>query len=106
MSFLKILLAPVAALAADPRFVTMGTGVQIGWIQAMGNLTRFVVLTATGVCSLLFLAGAAQLTISRGDQTKVDNGKKMMVSALIGLAIVMGSYGIIRTVLFFLYEGT
>ena len=102
----RILLAPAAAYALEERFVILGTGVRIPFTQLMGNLTAFLAVSATGVCTLLFLVGAAQITISHGDQTKVDNGKKMMISALIGLAIILSAYAIVRTVLYFLYEGT
>jgi hypothetical protein len=70
------------------------------------NITGFVASTAVGLCTLVFLIGAAQLVTSRGDQTAVDNGKKAMIGAAIGLAIIMGSYGILRTLIFFLYAGS
>lgn len=101
---LRHLLIPGAARAYETVPVILGTGVRISFAQAIANLTNFVAVSSMGVCTLLFVVGAAMLTMSRGDQTKVDNGKKMMISALIGLALVMGSYGIIRTVLYFLYE--
>ena len=105
MSFLSFLLTvPMQALALEQRSVVLTTGVRIPWIAAMSNLTGFVAVSAVGVCTLAFLYGAGQLVLSRGNQTEVDNGKKAMIHALIGLAIVLGSYGIIRTVLYFLYE--
>ena len=107
MSFIRLLVratTSVAQAAAPARFVTMGTGIQINWIAAIGNLTRFVATTSVGLCTLLFIVGAGQLTMSRGDQTKVDNGKKLMISSLIGVSLVMGSYAIVRTVMYFLYE--
>ncbi len=83
----------------------MGTGVNIAWMTALERLIQFAAASALGICTLLFLLGAAQITISHGDQTKVDNGKKMMQSAVIGLAIILSAYAIVRTVLYFLYEG-
>ncbi len=106
MSLLRLLIAPETAYALQNRFVFLTTGVRIPFTQLVGNLTGFVAVSAVGVCTLLFLFGAVQVTVSHGDQTKVDNGKKMMISALIGLAIVLSSYAIVRTVLYFLYEGT
>ena len=105
MSLLRLLLLPVRVLALEDRSVVLTTGIRIPFIQVVGNVTAFAATSATGVCTLLFLIGAAQMTVSHGDQTKVDNGKKMMLSALAGLAIVLSSYAIVRTILFFLYEG-
>ncbi len=106
MSLLKLLLAPTPAFAAlQHRTFALTTGIRIPLNEAVGNLTGFVAISSISVCTLLFLVGAAQLTLSHGDQTKVDNGKKMMISALIGLSIVLSAYAITTTVLFFLYEG-
>ena len=105
MPLLYFLFAPQTAYALQNRFVFLATGVRISFTQLMGNITGFVAMSAAGVCTLLFLFGAVQITVSHGDQTKVDNGKKMMVSALVGLAIILSAYAIVRTVLYFLYEG-
>ncbi len=111
MSLLRLFATPLAAYAqcvdANGRLyrcIFVGTGVRTPFLQVMANIYLFMAVSAVGVCTLLFLIGAAQLTVSRGDQTKVDNGKKLMISALVGLAIVLGSYGIMRTILYFLYE--
>ena len=105
MFLLRLFIAPEKAWALQDRFIVVTTGIRIPFNEAIANLTGFVAISAVGVCTLLFLVGAAQLVISHGDQTKVDNGKKMMISAPIGLAIVLSSYGVVRTVLYFLYEG-
>ncbi len=109
MSFLWLLIPRVSAAVSsstlEERSVTLTTGVRIAWTQVFMNITGFLAATALGLCSLIFLIGAAQLTMARGDQGKVDNGKKAMIGALIGLAIIMGSYGILRTFIYFLYAG-
>ena len=102
LSFLLLLL-PGRTFAQDHNFIIV-PGVHIPFLQVMGNIYKFMAVSALGVCTLLFLLGAGQITISHGDQTKVDNGKKMMISALVGLAIILGSYGIMRTILYFTYE--
>ncbi|NOS68235.1 MAG: hypothetical protein HOO67_07840 [Candidatus Peribacteraceae bacterium] len=104
MSLVHLLLAPGQVHALAERSIILGTGVRLNFSQVMANLTVFIAESSVGVCTLLFLVGAAMLTMSRGDQTKVDNGKKLMISALIGLALVLGAYAIVRTVLYFLYE--
>lgn len=107
MSVLRILIPLAAAQNSnlEHRTVILTTGVRIAWTEVFMNITGFLAASAVGVCTLIFLLGASQLVISHGDQTKVDNGKKMMTGALTGLAIVLGSYGILRTVIFFLYAG-
>ncbi len=106
MSLLRLLIAPETTHALQNRSVFLATGVRIPFTQLVGNLTAFVAMSSVGFCTLLFLFGAVQVTVSHGDQTKVDNGKKMMISALIGLALILSSYAIVRTVIYFLYEGT
>ena len=107
MSLLHFLFTPGLAFAGEyvtqPLFVP---GLRVPFLQVMGNLYQFMAVSAVGVCTLLFLIGAGLLTVSHGDQTKVDNGKKLMISALVGLAIILGSYGIMRTILYFTYEWT
>ena len=106
MSLITLLFAPVRAWALEPRFIVVTTGIRIPFTQVVGNLINFLAVSSVSVCTLLFVIGAGQLVISHGDQTAVDNGKKMMISALIGMAITMSAYAIIRTLLFFLYEGS
>ena len=91
------------AEALEWRFQVVTTGIRISFTQLISNIISFLSATAVGLCTLIFLAGAAQLVLSRGDQTKVDNGKKMMISSLIGLCIVLSAYAIMRTVIYFLY---
>ena len=98
-----LLLLPGRAFAQNNNFIIV-PGVHVPFLVVMGNLYHFMAMSAAGVCTFLFLLGAGQLTISHGDQTKVDNGKKMMIGALVGLAIILGSYGIMRTILYFAYE--
>ena len=106
MSFLvRILTAPTAASALEERFVILGTGIRISFVQLVSNLISFLAVSVLSVCTVLFLIGAVQVTVSHGDQTKIDNGKKLMISSLVGLALVLSSYAIVRTVLYFLYEG-
>ncbi len=106
MSLLRLLTAPATAFALEDRFIVITTGVRIPFVQVMSNLTGFLAVSSVSVCTLLFLIGAALLTVSRGDQTKVDNGKKLMISSLVGLVITLSAYAVVRTVLFFLYEGS
>lgn len=104
-TLLRFLLAPASAAALQQRTVVLTTGIRISFTQLLANITAFLAVTGVGFCTLVFLLGAAQIVTSHGDQTKIDNGKKMMFGSLTGLALITCSYGIIRTVLWFLYGG-
>ena len=65
-------------------FVRLGTGV------------AKIILGATGSLSLLmFVYGGVVFLISAGNKEQVEKGKKIIIGALIGIAIVFLSYTII-----------
>ncbi len=100
---LFLLFQPTSVYALENRFVVLSTGVRITWVQAISNITAAAILSAAGICTLLFLFGALTMVFSMGDQTKVTNAKNTMMHALIGLAIILSAYAMLRTVLYFLY---
>lgn len=51
----------------------------------------------------IFLVGAFMMVISAGQDTMLQAGKRAMKGSLIGLALIAGSYGIYRTVVWWLY---
>ena len=54
----------------------------------------------TGIMALIaFIYGGVLWMISLGDAGKVEKGKKMMIWAVVGLAVVFTSYGVL-TLLF------
>jgi len=59
---------------------------------------------AGGLIALtIFLVGAFMMVISAGQDTMLQAGKRAMKGSLIGLALIAGSYGIYRTVVWWLY---
>ena len=100
---IQILTLILVQAAHAQRSVVLTTGIRIGLTEAFSNFYAFLSSTGVLLCTLIFVAGAATLTASHGDQTKVDNGKKMMIGSLVGIAIILGAYGVLRTTLFFLY---
>ena len=59
---------------------------------------------AAGIIALtIFLAGAFMMVISGGHDTMLQNAKKAMKGSLIGFALITGSYGIYRTVVWWFY---
>lgn len=53
----------------------------------------------------IFIVGAALWVFSAGNDTLVQKGKGMMQYSLIGLALVVSSYAIWRTIVFIVYSG-
>jgi len=100
-------LAPLLASAqASPTFF-MGVcwpGIAcINNVTLLGNLINAFFVSATAVCVAIFILGAAFMVFSAGNDTPLQKGKGMMTGSLIGLTIIVGSYAIFRTVVFFLY---
>jgi len=60
---------------------------------------------ASGAIALsIFVVGAFLMVISAGNDTLLQAAKRAMKGSLIGLALVVGSYGIYRTIVFLLYS--
>lgn len=98
------LLSP-AARAYQPGSMILNTGLVCGQSQCSLTLiiikiVEFLVTTATVVFTVLFLVGAFYMVLYAGKEDKVKAGKDIMIRSLIGLAIVQGSYAIVRTFLY------
>ena len=100
LSLISVLLLPSLAHA---RTLPVSIGVSLTLAQLQANITGLLVGGIVIVCTVLFLCGAFLLVFSRGEQDQLQKGKDYMIKSLIGLAVVMASYGILRTVFFFLY---
>lgn len=96
-----------SALAHDdpPRHLHVGgLGVDLTLNEFNQNFFGFLAVTIVSLCVILFLIGAFLTVLSRGKQDTVQKGKDLMLWSLVGLAVVLGSYGIVRTAFFFLYS--
>lgn len=100
------LLAPIAEAASSPGFKLNACWAGIACVkpgplfQQMNN----AFFAAAGMIALsIFLVGAFMMTISAGHDPLLQSGKRAMKGSLIGIALVTGSYGIYRTVVFWLY---
>lgn len=94
---------PVSAFALENRSIVMTTGIRISFANAAENVVSFAAYSIGGVVTVLFLVGATFLIASAGKPERVETGKKLMKGSLIGMAIVLSSYMILRTVLYFVY---
>lgn len=100
------LLLPALAHAYTPGApISINTGVSATVQQIFNGLVNVLLLWSTLVATALFLLGALIMVGSAGTDEgflSVSNAKKLMKGALIGLAIIVGSWMILSTVLFFI----
>lgn len=78
-------------------------GTQVAPLILLGRMAIFAAVSAAIICTGIFIVGAFFLTASRGKDDMVQKGKDLMTGALIGLAVVLGSYAILRTALYVIY---
>ncbi len=55
------------------------------------------------LCTTLFLVGAFWMVINAGKEERAKQGRTIMTNAFIGLAIVLLSYAIIRTIFYIIF---
>ena len=92
-----------AAFAGQHRTLVVDLGSSIALPQLVSNaIAAFLVLIILLV-TVLFLLGAFYVVMSHGKEDLVQKGKDLMIQSLIGLAVVLGAYGIIRTAFYLLY---
>ena len=72
-------------------------------LTVAGNIINALFVSSTAVALMIFLVGAAFMVFSAGNDTPLQKGKGMMTGSLIGLVVIVSSYAIFRTVVFFLY---
>jgi hypothetical protein len=106
MSLRKLLLAlvllPQTALAYVPASqLGVHTGVVTDVEGIVSGIVNVLLFWGGGVTTTIFLVGAFMMVGSGGGQY-LDNGKKLMKAALIGYAIILSSWLILSTVVFFI----
>lgn len=104
-SLLFALLQPSRAVAAlQQRFLTVDTGFgNITFAELSNNLTNIMLYILAVLCFIFFLVGAYYLVVSGGNETRVGKGKDLMIGSLIGLAVALAAYAIIRTVFYVIF---
>lgn len=75
----------------------------IGPASLLTNMNNALFFASGLIALTIFLAGAFIMVISAGQDTLLQAGKRAMKGSLIGMAIIAGSYGIYRTVVWWLY---
>ncbi len=105
MKFFRYLVASVqlcfvAAAHAEP--LTISTGVTSTIPSIFGGIVNLLLLWSGVVATALFLLGAILMVGSGGNDATLSNGKKIMKASLIGLAIILGSWLILSTTIYFI----
>lgn len=100
-----LILQPEAAEALTARSIILATGIRCGADQCsltiiIMKVIAFLASTAVIVCTVLFLIGAFYVVLFAGKEERVKTGKDLMIGSLVGLAIIMGAYAIVRTFLY------
>ena len=105
MSHLLTLFFVPPAYALEDRFVILKTGFGLTLNQIMANIISFLAVSIVGLALVLFLIGAFLLIFANltHNEDLLGKGKNAMKRSLIGMAIVLGSYAIVRTIVYLLY---
>lgn len=103
-------LSPVAAFAAGPELgLNYATAIGLGTQDVRTTVSNVIkafmgLLGIVAVCLILY--GGFRWMTAMGDQTKVDDARKIIVSGIIGLVIILSAYAIANFVLGAIINGT
>jgi hypothetical protein len=100
---LVTLLALLAPVSAHARTLGVNLGTSLSVEAILTNIINYMAGAIVFLASALFTVGAFYITFSRGEADAVTKGKNYMISAVIGMAVVLGSFAILRTVFYFIY---
>lgn len=103
-AILKELCIPSVFAACPPHTVCIGTGVAptLTVASVMGNVVNVLLYWSGFVALTLFIVGGVLMIGSGGSDALLSSGKKIMKGSLIGYAIVLMSWMILSTVLYFI----
>lgn len=92
------LLLPAAAWAQ----VQISTGVNTDIPTIMDGIISLLLMWSSMVATAIFLMGATLMVGSGGNDAYLSAGKKLMKAAMIGYAIILSSWLILSTAVFFI----
>ncbi len=102
----RIVSGTIASLLAIPTAaaqpLVINTGVHSDIPHIVAGIINVMLLWSGLVATALFLLGAVMMVGSGGTETYLAAGKKIMKASLIGLAIILSSWLILSTTVFFL----
>lgn len=88
--------------SGDP--IKVDTGVRTTVDKLFGGIVNTLFVWAFAIATAIFLIGALFMVASGGEENVLTNAKRLMKGSLIGFAIVLGSWMILSTFLYFLLE--
>jgi hypothetical protein len=97
-----ILLALLPGIACADQ-ITISTGVTTSISQVLEGVVNVVLAVSGVIATGLFLVGAMIMVGSTGNDQFVTAGKRLMKASVIGLVIVLSSWMILSTLVFFIY---
>lgn len=95
-----LLALPPSAVGAEPLTVSTGVDSTVGSI--FHGIVNALLSWSSLVALALFLLGAVLMVGSGGHDTTLSAGKKIMKAAVIGLALILASWLILSTVVYFI----
>lgn len=97
---MKTLLFLLLSTAHAQQVITVPGPRVVSFGSIMVAVVNFLAGSALAVCGALFFVGAVWMVAGAGKEDQRSKGKDIMIDSLKGLAIILGSYGILRSVLF------
>ena len=97
----SLLLLPACVLGQQ-RTLPVGLGTQFNFDQISVRIVNFMAMSIGFIVSAVFIVGALFIVLGGANESNIEKGKKMMIDSLIGLAVTLGAYAILRTVFYFL----
>ena len=100
------LLSPTGVMAAmgDPTStLTVTIGTESPLMAILMGLGRVLVVGMVPITAAIITIGGVMMAAAHGNDSWQENGKKAIEGGLIGFCVVMGSYGILRMIVNFIY---
>lgn len=104
-SIIRIAAGILLLFPAVPAYalqVIVDTGINTTIPQILQGVVNLLILWSGVITTTLFLIGSTLMVSSGGSDALLSNGKKIMKASLIGLAIILSSWLILSTVVYFI----
>jgi len=100
-SFLAVLIMPMAALAVEeipePRVTTIE-----GLINLIDEVANYIFAFVLAIAVIFLLIAGFNFMTAAGDETKIKKARDFLTWALVGIAIAVGTKGLIAIIKNFL----
>lgn len=96
-------LAVAAGYGDSDATLPINIGTQASVMTIFTGISTLLVKGIISVTAAVVTIGGIMIAAAHGNDSWVENGKKAVFGGLIGFAVVMGSYGILRAIVGFIY---